>query len=103
MPNCPDLSTIPSSEHWQCCLPLQVLEEHVRVFEMNNAIISDFPVRTRDALRAVKAHPATRAHTHGMRDRTCAADDVGEPKARSSGAEVGREHRCCILSRCGCH
>ncbi len=26
----------------------------MRVFEMNNAIISGFPVRTRDALRAVK-------------------------------------------------
>ena len=43
-----------SSQYLSRCLPLQVLQEHVRVFEMNNAIISDIPVRTRDAVRAVQ-------------------------------------------------
>jgi len=35
-------------------LLLQVLEEHVRVFDMNNAVISGFPVHTRHAFRAVQ-------------------------------------------------
>ena len=33
---------------------MQVLEEHVKVFEMNNTIIKDFPVRTQHAFRAVQ-------------------------------------------------